>query len=91
MRHQHHAIETQMNTQALDVVGLSPQRSALFRVGRCRASDTSQVGHDQAVPIAEPGQVAKITGVAGRSSRKEDERARVAGVAGAGNVIVVKC
>ena len=43
------------------------------------------------MPIAEPGQIVKVTGVAGSSSGKENNRAFVADTALAAHVIVVKC
>ncbi|MFC5931817.1 hypothetical protein [Cryobacterium melibiosiphilum] len=48
------------------------------------------MGNDQAVPLAEPGQVTKITGVARSSSGKENNRFLFATAPSATHVIVVK-
>ena len=90
MGDQDHALNPQSDAQALDVIGLSPKRRTLRRVGHGSLSNTSQVRNDQTVPLAKPGQVTEVAGVTRSSSGEDDDRFRLATNPRAGHIIVVK-
>lgn len=62
----------------------------LLRLGHGCVAYTSQMRNDQAMPLTEPGQVTKITGVTRSSSGEKDNRFVFATAPVATHVIIMK-